>query len=265
MRDCVFCGYQGKLHNEHAWPEWIREVLPDGHVKGYASQHEILVGTGYVKESTPMLRAEAADRKVKVVCQSECNGGWMSDLENAAKPALEPLILGEPRNLSEEDQTLIALWAAKTEMMLQFIHRRDLRGVPPAHYEHVYAKRTAPSAMRIWLSAASDRFYRTAHYTRASRLPRGTSLLLPASITDRDLRALIRPNTYRSVMVIGRLVISLVGWTVADIEFSVAPKDAWAPTRRCIWPPKPAGWAWPPDVVLTSRFDIERFAATATA
>jgi hypothetical protein len=266
VRHCVFCGYQGKLHNEHAWPHWIREVLPDGHVKGYATQHQIAVGTGKVTEATPTLRVKAADREVKVVCRT-CNGGWMSDLENAAKPLLKTLILGEPPNLSESNQTLIAFWAAKTAMMLQFLHPLDIRGVPAAHYQHVYTEKAAPPTMRIWLSAASDRFYRTAHYTRGRRLPKGRELLLPASLpmTDQELRILIPPNVYSTVMVIGQLVISLVGWTLTNREFSVAPKDAWAPTRRCIWPPRPGGWAWPPDVVLGSLLDIERFAAAATA
>ena len=259
MRRCVFCGWEGTLTKEHAWPKWIRDVLPKGQVKGYSQQHRIAVGTGRVTEITGTLRHPAADRQVKVVCQRECNGGWMSQLELAAKPVLVPLILGERPHLSEQDQMLLAFWAAKTAMMLQFIHPADIRGIPTAHYQWVYERREAPPDMRVWLSAASDHFYRTAHYTRARRLPGAIPPWLrppPDEPTP--------PDAYTAVMVIGRLVLSLVGWKTSDWDFTVAPDDRWAPARRCIWPPRPGGWSWPPDVVLGSRIDVERFAAAAT-
>jgi hypothetical protein len=141
MGRCVFCGWEGTLTREHAWPKWIREVLPEGHVKGYSQQHRVAVGTGEVTEITPMLRHKAADREVKVVCQHECNGGWMCDLEGVAKPLLTPLILGDAADLSKHDQKLIAFWVTKTAMMLQFIHPVDLRGIPAAHYQYVTSGR----------------------------------------------------------------------------------------------------------------------------
>ena len=259
MGRCVFCGWEGTLTKEHAWPDWIRDVLPAGHVKGHSQQHRVAATTGEVTAITPVLHEKAANRKVQVVCQRECNGGWMSDLENTAKPLLVPIILGEAPHLSEQDQTTISLWAAKTAMMLQLMHPMAIRGIPAAHYQYVYEHREAPSPMRVWLSAASSHFYRTAHYTRGYRLPGAVPPWLqppPGEPTP--------PNAYTSVMVIGRLVISLLGWTILDGDFSVAPEDPWAPARRCIWPPRPGGWSWPPDVALGSLVDIERFAAAAT-
>jgi hypothetical protein len=135
VRHCVFCGYDGKLHAEHAWPAWIRDVLPDGAVKGYSQQHRVAVGTREVTEITPPMRHKAADRKVKVVCQ-DCNGGWMSDLEVASKPVLVSMIRGE--QTEPVDQTLLSFWAAKTAMMLQFMYSEELHGIPVAHYQHVY-------------------------------------------------------------------------------------------------------------------------------
>lgn len=259
MGRCVFCGWEGTLTAEHAWPDWIREVLPTGQEKRPSQQHQVAATTGQVTAITPVLHQKAANRRVRVVCQGECNGGWMSDLEHAAKPLLVPLIVGEEPYLSEDAQALIAFWAAKTALMLQFIHPMAIRAVPAAHYQYVYEHRAALCDMRVWLSAASDHFYRTAHYTRGYRLPGmypPWRRPAPGEPTP--------PNAYTSVMVIGRLVVSLVGWTVPEWNFSVAPNDRWRPARRCIWPPRPGGWSWPPDVVLASLRQIEAFAAAAT-
>lgn len=259
MGRCVFCGWEGTLTREHAWPKWIREVLPEGHVKGYSQQHRVAVGTGEVTEITPMLRHKAADREVKVVCQQECNGGWMCDLEGVAKPLLTPLILGDAADLSKHDQKLIAFWAAKTAMMLQFIHPVDLRGIPAAHYQYVYDQRQALPSMRVWISAASDHFYRTSHYMRAYRLPGANPPWLRPPPGERT-----PPNAYTAVMVVGHMILSLVGWTIPEWDFSVAPDDRWASARQCIWPPRPGGWSWPPDAVLGSLVEVETFAAAAT-
>lgn len=72
------------------------------------------------------------------------------------------------------------------------------------------------------------------------------------------------PDAYTSVMVIGRLVISLVGWMVPGWEFTTAPDDPWRPARRCIWPAQSGGRTWPPEAALTSLVEVEQFAAAAT-
>ena len=110
MGRCVFCGWEGTLTKEHAWPDWIRDVLPAGHVKGHSQQHRVAATTGEVTAITPVLHEKAANRKVQVVCQRECNGGWMSDLENTAKPLLVPIILGEaphPLRAGSDDHLIV--------------------------------------------------------------------------------------------------------------------------------------------------------------
>ncbi len=215
MGRCVFCGWEGTLTKEHAWPDWIRDVLPAGHVKGHSQQHRVAATTGEVTAITPVLHEKAANRKVQVVCQRECNGGWMSDLENTAKPLLVPIILGEAPHLSEQDQTTISLWAAKTAMMLQLMHPMAIRGIPAAHYQYVYEHREAPSPMRVWLSAASSHFYRTAHYTRGYRLP-GRSHL------GSNLRQVSQPHPMR----IRR------SWSSADSLSRSSVGPSWTGTSR---------------------------------
>src|SRR4051794_30508676 len=52
------------------------------------------------------------------VCRP-CNNGWMSRLETAVQPALEPLILGPSRQGSIEDATILATWATKTSLIVE--------------------------------------------------------------------------------------------------------------------------------------------------
>ena len=55
------------------------------------------------------------------VCTS-CNTGWMEQLERAARPVLEPMLLGAApgtsRVLNPDQQAILATWAVKTSLLL---------------------------------------------------------------------------------------------------------------------------------------------------
>ncbi len=77
----------------------------------------------------------------------------MSELEDRVQDLLgtlinpiRPLITLEPR-----DQRLLALWIAKTIYMADLAN--SIPVVPAAAFRALYTRRTAPTAMRIWLSA----------------------------------------------------------------------------------------------------------------
>ncbi len=57
--------------------------------------------------------------KPRVVCR-DCNTGWMSLLDGATKPILRPLILGEKRHLTSEDQKILATWVCLKNMVAEF-------------------------------------------------------------------------------------------------------------------------------------------------
>jgi len=61
---------------------------------------------------------ETPDLVVKNVCRFDCNAGWMSVIEDMAKPIMTPMIAGEPIALSTEQQVIIAIWTIKTAMVL---------------------------------------------------------------------------------------------------------------------------------------------------
>jgi hypothetical protein len=58
------------------------------------------------------------DFKLKRVCEF-CNNGWMSNLEEPAKPILLGLILGHTtlESLEEDGRQILAKWAGKTAII----------------------------------------------------------------------------------------------------------------------------------------------------
>lgn len=96
-------------------------------------------------------RASKPDLKVKVVCES-CNSKWMSHLETEAKPILGPLIRGDERILSREDQRKIAIWAIKTAMMWQFMSH--IQPISSSIMRELYEdSATPPGNAQVWIGA----------------------------------------------------------------------------------------------------------------
>jgi hypothetical protein len=63
-------------------------------------------------------RSKRLESRVKHVCGG-CNQGWMSRLEEAAKPILMPMMFDNlPLVLSPSDQWTLARWAVKTALMV---------------------------------------------------------------------------------------------------------------------------------------------------
>lgn len=124
-RSCVFCGSTSNLTREHVLPDWLTEIglgpTPSEHRFGRLNR---------VPRPWP---ARPFTTTVKMVCAA-CNNGWLSALEGAAKPVLKPLIRGDSRHLSDDDQILIAAWTYKTALVSLLQHSRadrlDGYGVP---------------------------------------------------------------------------------------------------------------------------------------
>lgn len=60
-----------------------------------------------------IVKAILARERCRVACKG-CNSGWMSGLDDWAKPILAPLIGGKPFVLTPHNRKILATWAAKT-------------------------------------------------------------------------------------------------------------------------------------------------------
>src|SRR3954454_12205133 len=104
---CVFCG-AAEVTDEHVWPDWIsRTLLPELKLRKVRTRTD--PASKQTEEVGRSWGGPGLDIKVKRVCGA-CNSGWMSELENEAKPYLTPLILGEATELDRQAREIVAAW-----------------------------------------------------------------------------------------------------------------------------------------------------------
>lgn len=169
-RRCIFCG-AGKLTREHIWPAWAGihfERTED-------DQHTLEFGT-YRHNAPPTeptyrhRQGRVVSVKLKVVCAA-CNSGWMSRLEESAKPVLQRLILGVEQTLTEDDQRLLVRWVTLKMMVAEQLH--------PEHAVFGQADRTAfmetrepPSSLQVWIARCGKLAWASAYRRRAATFTR---------------------------------------------------------------------------------------------
>jgi hypothetical protein len=87
--------------------------------------------------------------KPRVVCR-DCNTGWMSVLEGATKPILRPLILGEERHLTREDQKILAAWVCLKNMVAEFSASKT-KATEAVDFDRMHKERLPPARATVWL------------------------------------------------------------------------------------------------------------------
>ena len=121
-RSCVGCGVEltgGVITREHALAQWLgAEIeLPGASLKQYLHDED--------KTEDELLRRHGLNNfAIKNVCVN-CNGGWMSRLENLAKPLILGLINQGTalRDLLPHDRLVISRWAVKTAFVILSIQQ----------------------------------------------------------------------------------------------------------------------------------------------
>lgn len=122
VKVCVLC--RGTpLTKEHVLPRWLKVAL-DPTVRRHR----------YIRWNADTVRhhdAPPLNDQVKVVC-SDCNSGWMNQLEENIRSFLPHLIRGTSCVLESEEQQSLSAWSLKTMLMFQHTHPAVVRGVIPA-------------------------------------------------------------------------------------------------------------------------------------
>lgn len=86
---CIFCGGR-PLTREHIWADWFRAYLPRP-LPFYHSGRIVLSEDNTQTHKSEKISGDPKCRKMRIVC-NRCNNEWMSDLQNATKPILIPLL-----------------------------------------------------------------------------------------------------------------------------------------------------------------------------
>jgi len=174
-----------------------------------------------------------------IVCPT-CNGGWMSQLENAAKPVMEPLMLGthlpEQVELDSDSLRILATWATKTAMVMDC--SEDTPPLIPQAARTAFFESPSPfKGSRIWF-AGFNPDYGHLTFRHCLKVQRASQEGTP---TDRVILATIG---------LGYLVLQYTTTILQDATLG-NPQRRPAPNQLCseIWPAIERS-TWPPPLML---------------
>lgn len=219
---CPFCNQRGATKS-HVWPDWLGKVLPLE-----ADQYTMIRGAIHCakgEERRPPLvkrkQGHASSRKPRNTCAT-CNGGWMSQIEQAAIPVAVPLVQGESILLEPLGQRLLAALLCLITIRAEFADPAT-QAVPPSDRALLKTRSEPGPNWHIWVARYTgnnpdQHWYR--HYGGAIGSPG------EAETDDPDVA-----NFQVTTLVIGQLCANLVSWT-EPFQFG---GYGYSLTR--IWPP----------------------------
>lgn len=165
-RKCIFCGANANSR-EHLYSSWMHRLLPEFAEQAYSGEFiEAHPKTGAVSRRSKKTKpGHLHTKKVKAVCKN-CNNGWMSVMEQDAKPSLEPLINGEIVSLDASMLALLARWAALKAIVSE--HDQPRTHVTPQADRTLFMEAgTIPSYFNIYMVShkceSRSGYVRTSH------------------------------------------------------------------------------------------------------
>jgi len=235
IKQCIFCGYVGKLSNEHVIAKWLRKTLQ---IRGDVHEYR---GDEHVS------KLEALAIILPEVCK-DCNNGWTNRLEERVRPILEPVLLGTPRDrlyaLDLPHQATLATWAVKTSLLLTLRkYRRDANGwIPKGNLKWLYEHRDSdlpPPGTRVWVGSLDAE----------GRLPSSVQAACANEAGN-------SPFAHCGTFSVGYVLFQVFCCEEVNSDLSSEDEEWLAPKGLCagrllqIWPAN-ASFRWPPKSVFT--------------
>lgn len=239
---CIFCGGR-PLTKEHIFAEWLHPYLPKTGEVNHSARFVVMERDRDLV-TDKLQSGEGHSGRIRVVCD-KCNGGWMSLLQQAAKPYLLPMVLGKRIPLFTRQQSVIAAWATMFTMVVE--HRlRDNRLVATSQSERTcfMESRLAPKTWKVWIG----------RFERGSWNPIVThSVAEVASDTSDSVRApaagiAVTPNTHATTFVVGKLMFHVFGSSFRRV---VASQELPPELMPRIWPLRSSPVLFPPNLILS--------------
>lgn len=155
---CIFCGAYEELSREHVLPDWMKPHLP-GYEGVYREGKLFLRDMETGIEQAPQIvikngSGQHRSQTLKVVC-GKCNGVWMSQIVQDAKPALELIMQGQWVDLSEQVQQKISIWFTLHNIVYEQ-YSKLLQVTSDADKQKFMADRDPGSRRFIWMAKIHD-------------------------------------------------------------------------------------------------------------
>lgn len=152
---CIFCGTKGNKSKEHLWPEWMHEFLGAEGNGNNVRESDTYRDTAHKDNKKLERQGYLFTTKFRVVCRA-CNNGWMSRLEEEAKPSLIPLVKGKAICLNEVEQNIVAKWIAMKTIVGEHAEK-GLHVTPEEDRRKFKEQGTIPDYYSIYLSIHGER------------------------------------------------------------------------------------------------------------
>ncbi|GAA3945388.1 hypothetical protein [Actinoplanes auranticolor] len=226
MGNCAFCGFTGKLTQEHVLGDWLStiglDLRPTPHV------------TGPLNRIGRDLGVRPPFRQTVGIC-GPCNNGWMSRLEIVAKRTLTPFILGNAGHLTAEDAGPVAAWLQKTALTAMLVSSEKERdagyGLPPSEYHRLWTLRNQKMPLptsQCWIG----------RYAGQRRL--AATWVTPITVAVDGLPEPDAPQGYTTTIVLGQLLLHAVQFTTEALACTATTRQQlpqlWPATTRVVWP-----------------------------
>jgi hypothetical protein len=221
---------------EDVWPVWLQKRFRSDEARVFAERQSAPLGSW---------KSRNAALQVRRLCE-DCNNGWMSRLENEAKPLVESILNDQLRTITSSAQSTIAVWAMKTAMVLEAVGSED-----------------------AWFYVQEDR-----RRLRSERMmPTRTSVSVAKCVAQLDIYSAAKNHwtsaqagevrAYVTTMAFGSLAIQVVTIrTPSSIPSNVrvtydVSNGPWDATLIEVWPVKQESLAWPAKNGLQGESGLE--------
>jgi hypothetical protein len=231
-RACIFCGSRKKIEHEHVWPDWLVGIMEEKEARHVFTQQDATGAMSVMRAHT----APAWSTTARVVCK-QCNGGWMSRLEDTASVLLKPMILDRRRTLERFVVPFLAMWALKTAMTLDQATEGGVR-IPPEHPRLLFDERWPLRTSTVFIGRYEPDDPLAAYYLK----PNGHLELR----LDSDPSTVHEAEAYGVTMLVGHLVFHLFASTLAEGRTEIMPPRPLPDGLIRIWPAAFTSVAWPP-------------------
>ena len=127
----------GPLTRSHIWPEWAQKIVPatSTHYELNVGQLDTFVSTVPGPEPfAKKLTGSSSKRQPRNTCLG-CNGGWMREIEEAARPLVSQLMLGRATIIDVFSQRLLAAFLCLVSMRVEF--GGVMRAIPKVDHDRL--------------------------------------------------------------------------------------------------------------------------------
>jgi hypothetical protein len=212
MGKCLFCRNSAKLTREHIWPDWLKHYLPRDRVN-HPHLSDVIV-PGRIERQVKLVSGDPRSRKLRCVCR-DCNGGWMSRLQEKTKPILVDLIGRTHRKFTPDELVLLRSWIAMFVIVAEGMDRMA-RSIPQEDIEFLFTKKVAPLSWRIWIGIIDRKQWKTeyAHFVAAI----GSSVseeYVPHSSHGK----IPSPNTQTTTLTVGEVFVHVMSTSNRKAQF----------------------------------------------